>query len=144
MLKGRALIPEPRRFSVPLWYGCDPQRTFVLQGSKAVKEKVCIFLRQAAVPRLCTCHHVLGKCFDVILAFWRLILLRAPLDVEASILQSAHAGLGPKERIDPNKITLIKTRGENYRSVVWIQGIGNATKYLHIHLHSVQYPEKKF
>lgn len=114
--KGRAQIPEPHRFSVPQWRGCDSQRTFVLQGSRAKKEKVRVFLLWAAVPWLCTCHHVLGKYFDVILAFWRLIPPRAPLDVEARILQSAHAELNLKERINPNEITLIKTMGENYRS----------------------------
>lgn len=135
-LKERGQIPEPHPFSVPQWHCCYSQRIFVLWGLRPITKKVCFFLPLAL---LCMCHHVLGKCFDVILAFCRLVLLRAPLDVEARIQQSACAMLSLNERIHSNEITLIKAVGENYRSVFGML-LGNrlyVTKYLHIHLHTV-------
>lgn len=110
--------------SVSQWHCCDSQRMFVLQGLRSMKEKVCFFLLLAALPSLCTCHHVLGKHFDVVLAFWRLIPLRASLDVEARIEQSAHAVLSLNERINPSEITLIKTGKITGLCLTYFQGIG--------------------
>lgn len=91
--KGRGQIPESHPFSVPQWHCCYYQRIFVLWSLRPITKKVCFFLPLALLLLLCMCHHVLGKYFDVILAFCRLIPLRAPLDVEARIQQSAHAML---------------------------------------------------
>lgn len=110
--------------SVSQWHCCDSQRMFVLQGLRPMKEKVCFFLLLAALPSLCMCHHVLGKYFDVVLAFWRLIPLRASLDVEARIEQSAHAVLSLNERINPSEITLIKTGEIMGLCLTYFHGIG--------------------
>lgn len=62
--------------------------------------------------------------------------------MEARILQSAHAELSLKERINPNEITLTKTMVKiTGLCLVCVQRIGNVTKYLCCHLHSVQYPK---
>lgn len=124
------------------WHGSDFQRPFALWGSKAVKEKVCALLLWAAVPRLCTCHHVLGKYFDVILAFWRsappeLLFIWKPKFCR--VLMQSWAW---KKGLIQMKLLSWKQWGKiSGLCLVCIQRIGNVTKYLCCHLHSVQYPK---
>ena len=104
------------------------------------KEKVCVFLLWATVPWLCRCHHVLGKYFDVILAFWRLIRFELLLMWKPEFCSVPMQSWARNEGLFQIKSFILQQWGKIIGlCLVHLQGIGNVTKYLHIHLHSVQY-----